>query len=251
MKMVLCVKMVRAGLMAQSRPGDETYVMNPYDLLALTRMVDFKKTEEDKVVCMSMGGEQIGEALVKCYAMGADEVYWMKDEAFAGSDTVATSYILSHAIRRLEGYDLVVCGAKSMDGETGQVGAGIAERLGIPLLTGAEELLASDVSSVTVRVSDETSGRIVKIGLPALIAFRDFTMTADISLFGLKKARRKEIRILDAKALMLETARCGFKGSKTAVVSIRSNMEKKEARTVDGDVRKKVQVLKDMMDFRR
>ena len=107
-----------------------------------------------KVSIISMGPPQAEEVIKKCIEMGADEGYLLSDRVFAGSDTLATSYILAMGIKKImkkEPIDLVFCGKQAIDGDTAQVGPGIASRIGIPQLTYVEKVKSLDLKSNNVK----------------------------------------------------------------------------------------------------
>lgn len=226
MEIITCVKGVRANLIDES--AKEAYALNPYDLYALQSILELKNKMDCKITCLSMGSEAIRDTLIRCYALGADDVLWLRDSAFAGADTVATSRALSQAIAHVGNYDLIVCGDVAIDGETGQVPGGIAQKLQIPYIAGVEEIVEVADRTVTLRTLNEDHEQIVKVQLPALITYNQFTTVAHtISLLSLKRARKREPIILKAADIGLDKAMCGLQGSKTKVLHIASNMVKK------------------------
>ena len=119
---------VTKALRREGIPG----VLGPLDKRALEEGLRIKEEHGGKVVTMAMAPPAARDNLVEALAMGADEAYLLSDRAFAGSDTWATSLVLSRGVQKLGGFDLVICGEWSLDGSTGQVGAQLAEFLGIP-----------------------------------------------------------------------------------------------------------------------
>lgn len=118
-------------------------IINPYDAHAVEEAVKIKNKFGGKVSIISMGPPQAEKVIKKCIEMGADEGYLLSDRAFAGSDTLATSYILAMGIKKIiekETIDLLFCGKQAIDGDTAQVGPGIASRLGIAQLTYVEKV---------------------------------------------------------------------------------------------------------------
>ena len=116
------------------REGVEA-IVNPLDLYAIETAVRLREQYEGDVVAISMGPPKAEAALREAVAMGCDSAVLLSDKAFAGSDTWATSYVLAAAIRKLNNYDLVICGERATDGDTGQVGPGIASSLDLPVAT--------------------------------------------------------------------------------------------------------------------
>ena len=129
MKIVVCLKPVRSELVYKKDEGYEEFVLNPYDLYVIKQCIELKKTCDCEIICLAMGVKSSEEILLKVKALGMDEVILLSDSRFGGSDTVATTYILSKAIEKIGDVDVVLCGKSSVDGETGQVGFGISEQL--------------------------------------------------------------------------------------------------------------------------
>ena len=147
-----------------SAPG----VVNPVDLHALEAAMRIRDDHGGEVVAISMGPQQAESALKECLARGADRVVLLADKAFAGADTWATSYTLASAIKKLGGCDLVVCGEKTVDGDTGQVGPETAEWLGIPHVNYVREIVSVD--GRLKALCDMSDGLyLAEVTLPALI----------------------------------------------------------------------------------
>ncbi|MBN1864050.1 MAG: electron transfer flavoprotein subunit beta/FixA family protein, partial [Victivallales bacterium] len=121
------------------REGVES-IVNPLDLYAIELGIRLKEQLGGETVALSMGPPKAVEALKEALSMGVDEAVLVSDRRFGGSDTWATSYILSEAIKRMGDYDLIVCGERATDGDTGQVGPGIAAWLGLPVLSYVSKL---------------------------------------------------------------------------------------------------------------
>ncbi len=147
-----------------SAPG----VVNPVDLHALGTALRLRDIHGGTVTAISMGPQQAVSALKECYARGADRVILLADKAFAGADTWATSCTLAAGIRKLGGCDLVICGEKTVDGDTGQVGPGLAEWLGIPHIAYVRDILS--VNRKLKALCDMSDGlHVAEAQLPALI----------------------------------------------------------------------------------
>ena len=139
MHYVVCIKQVPEGTEVAideekgvlKREGVESK-LNIYDAHALEAAVELKERYGGTVTVLSMGPPQAESIIREAYALGADQGYLLSDRAFAGADTLATSYTLSEAIRRLPQADLILCGMQTTDGDTAQVGPGIAELLELP-----------------------------------------------------------------------------------------------------------------------
>ena len=148
MNIVVCIKQVPDTTEIKIDPVKNTLIrtgvpsiMNPFDKNALETGLSLKDRYGGKVTVISMGPPQAKAVLREALAMGADEAYLVTDRAFGGSDTYATSYILSQAIKKLGAYDVILGGKQAIDGDTGQTAPSIAEHLGATRLTYVLEIL--------------------------------------------------------------------------------------------------------------
>lgn len=145
-------------------------IYNPEDLNALEMAIQMKeKIEGAEIVVVTMGPGRAAEIVRESMYRGADGGCLISDMKFAGADTLATSYTLSMALRKLEPYNVLICGRQAIDGDTAQVGPQTAEKLGIPQITYAEELVAIDKDSVTIKRRLERGVETVKSPLPCLV----------------------------------------------------------------------------------
>ncbi|MBI4793443.1 MAG: electron transfer flavoprotein subunit beta/FixA family protein, partial [Deltaproteobacteria bacterium] len=142
MKIIVCIKQVPDAKDVRLDPKTNTLsregvqsIMNPYDRHALEEAVRLKEQLGGTVTVLTMGPPQAGEMLREAVSCGADEAVLVSDRAFAGADTLATTYTLSQAIRKIGGADLILCGKQAIDGDTAQVGPGLAVRMDIPYVT--------------------------------------------------------------------------------------------------------------------
>lgn len=144
-------------------------IFNPEDKVALELALQLKELYSGKVTAISMGPPKASEVLRECLYMGADEVYLISDRKFAGADTLATSYVLSEAIRKIGTFDIIFAGRQAIDGDTAQVGPQTAEKLGIPQITYAEKILDLSREKITVRRRIDDGYEILECRLPVLI----------------------------------------------------------------------------------
>ena len=142
MKIAVCIKQVPDTTDVRINPETNTLIRegvasitNPFDEYAVEEALLIKEKHGGEVHVISMGPPQAVEVLKNALALGADKVYLVSDKAFAGADTLATAYTLARTINAIGGADLVICGKQAIDGDTAQVGPGVATRLGIPQLT--------------------------------------------------------------------------------------------------------------------
>jgi electron transfer flavoprotein beta subunit len=145
-------------------------IFNPEDLNALELALRIKDQMEDcEVIVLTMGPFRAAEIIRESMYRGADKGYLITDRKFAGSDTLATSYALSLAVKKLQPFNLLISGRQAIDGDTAQVGPQAAEKLHIPQITYAEEVLAVTNDSITVKRRLERGVEVVKSSLPCAI----------------------------------------------------------------------------------
>ncbi len=207
------------------RAGVES-IVNPFDMVALEAALLIKEKYGGRITTISMGPPQAEEALRETIAQGADEAILLSDRAFAGADTLATSYTLAKAIEKVNQQgpiDLVICGKQAIDGDTAQVGPGIATRLGYTQFTYVVELAAIQEESrqITVRRKVEGGFEIVRGRLPAVLTVElDFAKPRRAALPQLVQSLRTRITIWNAEAIKGELQKLGLKGSPTWVKTI-------------------------------
>ncbi len=228
-------------------------VTNPFDLNALEAAVQIKENFGGSVTAVSMGPMQAEKSLRDALARGADKAILLSDEKFAGADTLATAYTLAAAIRKIGVFDLVICGEKTVDGDTAQVGPEVAEFLGIPHVSYVEEIQQVSDNSIVVKAKTECSYHIVRLNLPALI-----TVTKDINnprlptLRSKLKAMRAPITIWDHRDLaeVADPRYFGFSGSPTRVIKVYTpTTRERKVEVIHGSpeeiAKKIVQILKE------
>jgi len=216
-------------------------IINPFDENALEEALRIKEKKDGQVTVLSMGPPQAEEALRKALAMGVDRAILISDPVFAGSDTLATSYILSQAIRKLGEFDLIILGKQAIDGDTAQVGPGLAEWLGIPQITYVRKLEIED-SRIKAERTLENYFEVVEAKLPALI-----TVTKEIneprypSLKGLLRAKKAEVPVWTNKDLNLPLDKVGLDGSPTRVIKVFTPEHHSKGEIIQGDLNQKVE----------
>lgn len=248
MKIAVCIKPVRTELAFPSEQSNEPFSMNPYDLYTLEQCIALKKKMNCTVYCICLGPGGAESLLRKTFAMGADEAIHICDNAFAGSDTVATSYILYKALTQFMSFDLIVCGNKTIDGETGQVGPGLAERLDMDCISDLLSISCENENEILAEQNSVDSRNIIRLNLPAVVSFDNFTTKhPKISLIAMKKAKNKSIVKLDANDLNADIALCGLSGSKTQVLNIKDKMAKKKSEIVPNDSEEQAKLIISLM----
>ncbi|NPV47702.1 MAG: electron transfer flavoprotein subunit beta/FixA family protein [Armatimonadetes bacterium] len=218
-------------------------IINPFDENAIECGLQLVEKHGGKVTVITMGPPQAQQALKDALAMGADEAILVSDRAFAGSDTLATSYTLAQTIKKLGEYDLIICGKQAFDGDTAQVGPGLAEHLGIPQVTYAIDI---EVEGKKARVKRLLSDRfeVVETRLPCLITVvKQMNEPRHASLKNVMKARKKEIPTWTAADIEADESRCGLNGSPTNVVKVFAPQRHTQGERLEGDVNDVVERL--------
>ncbi len=227
MKIAVCLKQVPETTEVKINPQTNTLmregvasITNPFDEFALEEGLLTREKYGGEVHVMSMGPPQAIEILKNALAVGADKVYLLSDPAFAGADTLATAYTLAKTIEKIGGVDLVICGKQAIDGDTAQVGPGIATRLGIPQLTYVAKVREIDPAKKKIVVERmlENGREVVECSLPVVITvMKDINEPRLPSLLGIKKAAKATIPTWTAKEIGVDENRVGLKGSPTWV----------------------------------
>ena len=186
--------------------------------------------------------------------MGAENVYLISDRAFAGADTWATAYTLASAIKKIGEFDLIICGKQATDGDTGQVGPGIATQLNIPQLTYVDKVVEIDPDNKKIKVERllEDGKEVVEATLPALITVvKDINEPRLPSLFGIKKAAKIEIPTWTAEDLPVEKEKLGLEGSPTEVVKVFTPEVRGGGEILEGEIPEVVSTLVEkLMDMK-
>lgn len=235
MHIVVCIKQVPDSAQIRVHPVTNTImrqgvptIINPYDLFALEAALRLRDKHQGTITVLTMGPPMAEESLRRALGFGPDRAVLLTDRAFAGSDTLATSYALANAIRKIgESFgapDIVFTGKQTIDGDTAQVGPGIAKRLNLHQLTyvAAIRELDLDAGKITVERRAEGGVQVLTTKLPCLITMLEGTNeirrgSIDVAL----AAVRAEIVTWNAaSAGITDLARCGLKGSPTVVKKV-------------------------------
>lgn len=198
-------------------------IINPFDMYAIEEGIRIKERvgESSKVTVISMGPPQAMEALKEAISMGCDEAVLLSDRKFAGSDTWATSYTLSQAIKKIGDYDIVLCGKQASDGDTAQVGPGISTHLDIPQVTYVKKIEDIDPDKVRVERMTEEGHDVVEVPLPVVLTVvKEINEPRLPSLKGKMKAKKIEIPTWTAEDISCGPGKIGLDGSPTRVVKV-------------------------------
>ncbi len=230
MNMLVCVKQVPDTTEIKIDPVTNTLIragvpsiVNPFDAYALEAAARIKDvTPDSKIVVISMGPEQAKAALKECLAVGGDKAYLISDRAFGGSDTLATGYILSKAIAKveeLEGkFDVIFCGKQAIDGDTAQVGPQLAENMDYPQVTYAVEVFAED-DIIKVKKEVEDGYEMIGVKTPCVITVTKPSFDPRYpSIKSKMAANRAQIGTLSSADFEIDLTQAGLKGSPTKVV---------------------------------
>lgn len=231
---VVCIKQVPDSAQIRVHPVTNTImrqgvpaIINPYDLYALEEALRLKDKLGGYVTVITMGPPQAETALRKALSFGADEAILVTDRAFAGADTLATSFALASAIAQIEKtmpVDLVFTGKQTIDGDTAQVGPGIAKRMEMELLTyiSSIESVSTEKKEIVVQRRSEGGVQVLKTRLPALITMLEGTNEMRFATMpGMIRAARAEIKRWDRVAAGIEdVTKIGLKGSPTVVSKV-------------------------------
>ena len=233
MLVVACIKQVPDTTQVEINPETNTlvrdgipFIINPYDTHAMEEGLRLKDQYGVKVAALSMGPPNTVAALRKACAIGVDQAVLCSDRVFGGADTLATSKVLSAAIEKLGQDDeigLVICGKQTIDGDTAQVGPGIATRLNYSQLTLVDQIEHLDLENKTIRVRRKLEGRheIVEAPLPAMITVvREINRPRYPTVPMRLTAEQTEVVTWDNSVLELDEQSIGLKGSPTWVSKI-------------------------------
>jgi electron transfer flavoprotein beta subunit len=175
------------------------------------------------VTVVTMGPPRAAEIIKDARDRGADDGFVLSDARFAGADTLATSYALAQAIKQLGTVDLILGGRQAIDGDTAQVGPQVAEKLEIPQITYAEELIAVDSRSITLRRRLERGTECVKAQLPVLVTVTSAAQDCRYpNVHRMLRLAGEEVRMVNADGIGADMDRLGLKGSPTKVKKIES-----------------------------
>ncbi len=234
------------------REGVEA-IINPLDLYAIELAIQLREEYGGDVVAISMGPPKAETALREAVAMGCDSAVLISDRAFAGSDTWATACVLAAAIRKLEGYDLIICGERATDGDTGQVGPGIASFLDLPVASYVGKFESMNKQSCRLHRLVEDGHEILDVELPAVLTVvKEVADPRLPTLRGKQKARKMELDVWTAADLRVEQDKIGLTGSPTRVVKIfRPTVARRCEKYVAGDEQAVNQAVDKLITFLR
>ena len=251
MNIVICIKQVPNTTQVRINPETNTLiregvesVINPFDMYAIEEGIRLKEKFEGKVTVISMGPPQAEEALREAISMGCDEAVLVTDRSFAGSDTWATSYVLSQAIKKIGDFDIIICGKQASDGDTAQVGPGISTHLDIPQVTYVKKIEEITTKKARVERMTEEGFEIIETPIPCLLTVvKEINEPRLPSLKGKMRARKIDIVKKSAEDLNCDFDKIGLDGSPTRVVKIFTPPPRKGGVILKGEVHEIVDKL--------
>ena len=228
MNIIVCIKQVPETTEVKINPETNTLIregvkciINPFDMYAIEEGIRLKERFGGKITVISMGPPQAEGALREAISLGCDEGILICDRAFAGSDTWATSYTLSSAIKKIGEFDLIICGKQASDGDTAQVGPGISAHLNIPQVTYVKKIEEIQDISIWVERMTEEGFEIIQAPLPVLLTVvKEINEPRLPSLKGMMRAKQAKITVWSQKELDLDPQKIGLEGSPTQVIKI-------------------------------
>jgi electron transfer flavoprotein beta subunit len=196
-------------------------VINPFDEYAIEEGVRIMEKHGGNVKVLTMGPPWAADALRDAIAIGATEAYLATDRAFAGADTWATSLTLAKAIEHMGGYDIIICGLKTTDGDTGQTGPELAEQMGIPHVCYVSEIVEVSDGKVILKRNLDNGVETLEAPLPLVITVsKDINQPRLATLRGRIKAKKAPIVEITNADLGLPVKQIGLDGSYTRVVKV-------------------------------
>lgn len=247
MKVVVCIKQVPDTTEVKINPETNTLIregvasiINPFDMYAIEEAVRLKERFNADTTVITMGPPQAESALREALSLGIDSAILLSDRVFAGSDTWATSLILAKAIEKIGDCGLILCGKQASDGDTAQVGPGIATHLNLPQATYVRKIdtvhLDTSPKIMVVERLLEDGYELIELRLPALITVvKEINEPRLPSLRGKMGARKAEITVWGNEDLGIDEKQIGLIGSPTQVVRIFTPPQKEGGKILEGE----------------
>jgi electron transfer flavoprotein beta subunit len=250
MHIIVCIKQVVAGDRVKIDPSTYSLVrsaefsyINPFDLFALDMALQLKKEHSGSITALTMGPKISEEVLWEALALGADRAVLLSDGRFSASDTLATSYVLGMGIRKIGKFDLILCGMRTTDGDTGQVGPQLAEELDLPHISNVEKLEGKKDLFRVERVSDGFR-EIIEVSAPALFTISPKRAVPLPSLVDIQEAfTQYSIECWNLEDLNANPQKVGRLGSGTWVEGLTPTVQKKLCVFIEGDARQQARML--------
>lgn len=252
MKIVACIKQVPNTTDVKINPETGTLqregveaVINPFDTYAVEEAIRLKeRLPGSTVYALSMGPPQAEKALRETLELGIDEAILLCDRAFAGADTLATSYTLAAAVEKIGGVSVIICGKQATDGDTAQVGPGIAEHMNIPHIAYAKKIEQISDSRIIVERMMEDGYDVIESPVPVLITVVKEINEPRLPSLKLKiAAKKKQVPVWNAAYISADAKRIGLDGSPTVVSKVFTPSPRKGGEKLSDDPAQAAQTL--------
>jgi len=251
MNIIVCIKQVPETTNVKINEETNTLIrsgtkgiINPFDMYAIEEGLRIKGKFGGKVTAISMGPPQADEALREAVSYGVDDAVLLSDHAFAGADTLATSRTLAKGIEKMGCFDLIICGKQAIDGDTAQVGPGVAEKLDIPFVAFVRKIRKISDHTLEVERMMDDGHDILTVATPALITVvKEINEPRVPSLRGKMKAKSINIPVWGVSDLEIYEKWVGLKGSATQVIKIFTPKRDGKREMLDGSVEEQADLL--------
>jgi electron transfer flavoprotein beta subunit len=216
-------------------PPGVSPVVDPYAEYAVEAALKIKDAKGGKITAISLGANQLRDIVKKPLAMGADELILLEDEAFDGGDSYSTAYALAMTIKKIGEFDIIFCGREASDWNAGQVGSGIAEILGLPIVTLVKKIDIADGKAKVERVTDD-GYEVIEVPLPALV-----TVSNEIgeprypTIKGIMAAKKKEAVVWKPGDIGVEPSKVGAGGRRTKLLKLFQPVREGKCEIVEGE----------------
>lgn len=216
-------------------PSGVSPVISPFDEQAVEAALRIKDDQGGKITVVTQGVDLIEKVVKKPLAMGADELILLEDESFNGGDSWSTAYALVMAIKKIGGYDLILCGRQAADWDNGQVGAGITELLGLPCVTLARKIDVIDGMARVERVTPE-GHEVIEVSLPAVITVSNEIGEARYpSLKGIKESKKIDPITWKPNDIDADISHIGIPGRRSKLVNLFQPVREGECEFIEGE----------------
>lgn len=255
MNIVVCVKQVPGTNEVKMNEETNTIIregmesiINPFDTYAVEEGVRLKEQTDGKVTAISMGIPAVADLLKETIGLGVDEAVLLSDRAFAGADSLATSYALSRGIAKIGGVDLIICGKQATDGDTAQVGPSLAEKLNIPHTTYVKKIEEIREGYIRCERMTDDGYEVIEMTLPAVITVvKEINEPRLPSMKGMMRAKKAVINVWTADDIGADKELCGLNGSPTQVVKTFVPVHNVNSEMIEGEPSEQAQRLAEIL----
>jgi len=255
LNIIVCIKQVPATTEVKMNTETNTIIregvesiINPFDMYAIEEGLRIKEKKGGKVTVLSMGIPSVAELMREAISLGVDDAVLLSDRAFAGADTLATSYTLSKGIKKIGNYDLIICGKQATDGDTAQVGPSLAEKLGIPHTTYVRKIEEIEDNYIRCQRLTDDGYEVVEMPLPALITVvKEINEPRLPSLKNMMRAKKAIITVWNSDDINADKNLCGLKGSPTQVIKTFTPIHNIKSEFLEGTPEEQAKKLADKL----